>query len=69
MTGADLLNLALVLSNIDKDMLERAGVITPGAKGGSDWKRFNQDILTFLIKLPESRREILARLIEESLQS
>lgn len=53
-----------VLHNIALWDLEEAGVITPGAKGGSDWKRFNTDLTSFVLKLPSERLEKLWRLVE-----
>lgn len=67
LTGKELRNLAAVLSNIDKDELECAAVINTGQVGGSDWKRFNDDPLTFIIKLPDERRERLCEIINEKL--
>lgn len=58
-------NLCSVLLNVDLDDLETAGVITPGAKGGSDWRRFNNEPLIFVLKLPDDRREALWRLIQD----
>jgi hypothetical protein len=49
-----LLRLASQWSNISKDQLIAAGVIGPSS-GGSDWKRFNDDPMTFLLKLPSDR--------------
>ncbi len=56
-----------VLHNIDKSDLEAAGVITPGAIGGSDWPRFNSDLTTFVLKLPEDRVAKLAALVSEQM--
>lgn len=53
-----------ILHNMDLDTLEQAGVITPGAKGGSDWKRFNSDLTTFVLKLPADRVAKLAAMVE-----
>lgn len=53
-----------ILHNLNLWDLEKAGVITPGAKGGSDWKRFNNDLTTFVLKLPADRLAKLATLIE-----
>jgi hypothetical protein len=52
-----------VLHNIDKSDLEAAGVITPGAIGGSDWTRFNNDIGTFVLKLRQEPLEALFELV------
>ncbi|MES0207887.1 hypothetical protein NKJ93_02155 [Mesorhizobium sp. M0028] len=54
-----------ILHNIDLFALEQAGVITPGAKGGSDWRRFNNDLTTFVLKLPDDRRRKLWALVEQ----
>jgi hypothetical protein len=58
-------DLCHVLLNVDLDDLETAGVITPGAKGGSDWRRFNTEPLIFVLKLPDARRWALWKMIEE----
>jgi hypothetical protein len=50
------------LHNMDLWTLEEAGIITPGAKGGSDWTRFNRDLTTFVLKLPAERLTKLAAL-------
>ena len=57
-------NLFAILHSIDKDELEKAGVINPNAVGGSDWTRFNDDIGTFVLKLPADRRQALLDLCE-----
>ena len=64
MTRERFLNAAKILLNIDKDELEAAGVLTPGAVGGSDWTRFNDDPLIFLVKLPDDRYARLWEMIE-----
>lgn len=56
-------NICAIMMNLDLDELERAGVITPGAKGGSDWQRFNHDPLIFVWMLDDERREKLWQLI------
>lgn len=53
-----------ILHNMNLWDLEDAGVITPGAKGGSDWTRFNRDLTTFVLKLPSDRLAKLAELVE-----
>ena len=65
MTSAQFLNAVKILLNIDLDELEKAGVITPGATGGSDWTRFNNDPLIFIVKLPGGRFDKLWELIEK----
>ncbi|MER8846012.1 hypothetical protein NKJ52_20845 [Mesorhizobium australicum] len=53
-----------IIHMLDLSDLEQAGVITPGANGGSDWRRFNNDIGTFILKLPMERLDKLVGLIE-----
>ena len=53
-----------IVHNLDLSDLEQAGVITPGANGGSDWTRFNNDFGTFVLKLPSDRLDKLVGLIE-----
>lgn len=64
MAGEAFHNACRIMLNLDLDVLENAGVITPGANGGSDWKRYNQDPLMFIIKLPTERYERLWALIQ-----
>lgn len=52
--------LFMVLHNTGRAELEQAGIIVPGAKGGSDWTRFNEDLTTFVLKLPDDH---LAKLV------
>jgi hypothetical protein len=59
------INACRILMNLDKDVLEDAGVIKPNQVGGSDWTRFNKDILMFIVKLPDERFEAIWHLIEE----
>ena len=61
-------NLSAILMNIDLDELEAAGVITPGAQGGSDWERFNKDPLMFILKLNQDRRRELVKIINRRLR-
>ncbi len=63
MTAAELYRLASVWANISRDMLVHAGVIDEGASGGSSWKRFNDDPIVFILKLPANRLEALAKLL------
>jgi len=49
-------------SNISKADLVAAGVIV-GTIGGSDWKRFNSDPMTFILKLPKDRLPALCALL------
>lgn len=53
------------LHNLAQWDLEDAGVITPGAKGGSDWHRFNHDLTTFVLKLPADRLAGLVDLVSK----
>lgn len=57
-----LLCLAYAWSNISKDQLVNAGVIGNG-HGGSDWKRFNDDPMMFIMKLPPERLPALCQLL------
>ena len=43
---------------------KRAGIIKPNAKCGSDWVRFNNNLTTFVLKLPPDRLDALAKLVE-----
>jgi len=63
MSAAFLKRLAYAVMNINAWDLEDAGIITKDAKGGSDWTRFNRDIMTFILKLPPERLERLAALL------
>lgn len=56
-----------VLHNTPLWDLEEAGVITPGAKGGSDWTRFNNDLTSFVLKLSGDRLEKLWSLVERKM--
>lgn len=60
MTPEQLKTLAYAWSNISKDKLEKAGVMKPNQVGGGDWKRFNDDPMMFIIKLPEDRLKKLS---------
>lgn len=67
-TGGQLLGLAMFLGNVDADELADEGILRRNADGshatsGSDWSRFNDDLVTFIAKLPDDRREKLADLI------
>lgn len=61
-TPGGLLHLAYSWSNISKDQLVRAGVIGAAADA-SDWKRFNDDPMTFIMKLPPERLPALCKLL------
>lgn len=62
-TPGGLLCLAYAWSSIDKEKLVKAGVIGNGS-GGSDWKRFNDDPMTFIMKLPPERLPALCALLK-----
>ena len=62
LTPGGLLSLAYAWSSLSKDQLVSAGVIGNGV-GGSDWKRFNDDPMTFIMKLPPERLPALCRLL------
>lgn len=64
MDAAHFREMFWVLHNIAAWDLEEAGVIAADAKGGSDWKRFNRDLTTFVLKLPADRLEKLVALVE-----
>jgi hypothetical protein len=61
--GKQLRAVFSILHNLDLKELEDAGIIIRGANGGSDWRRFNNDVGTFILKLPEDRLEKLAVLV------
>lgn len=61
-TPGSLLTLAYAWSSLSKDQLVKAGVIG-GGDGGSDWKRFNDDPMTFIMKLPPERLPALCKLL------
>jgi hypothetical protein len=68
MTAADLRHLAYRMCNFSAHQLVAAGILLADSKGnpavgGSDWTRFSNDPLTFIIKLPTERLEKLALLI------
>ncbi|TPM39337.1 hypothetical protein FJ951_26890 [Mesorhizobium sp. B2-2-3] len=54
----------VIIHNLDLSDLEQAGVINPGTNGGTDWRRFNSDFGTFVLKLPSERLDKLVGLIE-----
>lgn len=58
-----LLALAYAWSNVSKEQLVNAGVIGNGP-GGSDWKRFNDDPMMFIMKLPPQRLPALCKLLD-----
>ena len=60
MNPKTLRKMAYILGNADFDSLADAGILTRNkdgtpSVGGSDWERFNNDLITFLAKLPEYR--------------
>jgi hypothetical protein len=63
LTPGLLLALAYAWSNISKSQLVNAGVIGPGV-GGSDWKRFNDNPMMFIMKLPPERLPALCKLLD-----
>lgn len=68
MTGSELREIAAKMLNFDFDDLADAGVLTRKADGtpsvgGSDWRRYNDDPLTFICKLPTERRDALAAML------
>lgn len=70
--AADLRHVAYSLCNFNADQLIKAGVLMADTKGnpavgGSDWTRYNNDPLIFIIKLPNDRLENLASLINANL--
>lgn len=64
MNARTFVNACRIIMNLDKHVLEAAGVLKPGQVGGSDWDRLNRDPFMFLLKLPEDRLERLWTLIE-----
>jgi len=58
-----------ILHNTDEMDLVAAGVITKGAKGGSDWNRFNNDLTTFVLKLRQENLEELFHLVRSRMRS
>lgn len=69
-TSGQLLGLASFLGNVSFDELADNGILVrmPDGSprvGGSDWSRFNKDFVTFVMKLPDDRREKLAKLISD----
>jgi len=68
MTAAALREMAYRMCNWSAYDLIKAGVLVADSKGepavgGSDWKRFNNDPWTFIIKLPDDRLANLASLL------
>lgn len=63
MNARTFVNACRIIMNLDKHVLEAAGVLNPGQVGGSDWDRLNRDPFMFLLKLPEDRLERLWTLI------
>jgi hypothetical protein len=64
MTAHEFVNACRILMNLDKHVLEEAGVLKPGQVGGSCWERLNRDPFMFLLKLDDDRLERLWTLIE-----
>lgn len=67
MTPKELRDVAHIMLNLDKDTLEDAGVLKRGQVGGSDWKRFNDQPLMFILKLPDDKLEKLTAVIAAEL--
>ena len=70
MTAAALREMAYRMCNWSAYDLIKAGVLVADSKGepavgGSDWKRFNADPWTFIIKLPDDRLDKLADLVSK----
>ena len=70
MTAAELTHMAYRMCNFSAHDLIKAGVLVADsngnpAVGGSDWTRYDNDPLTFIIKLPKERLDRLATLIGE----
>jgi hypothetical protein len=63
MTPTELKSLAFNWSNTPRDALEDAGIMKRGQVGGSDWKRFNDDPMMFILKLPSDKLEALAKVL------
>ena len=68
MTAAELKSIAYVMANLDRDTLEQAGILKRGQIGGSDWKRYNDEPLTFILKLPPEKLTVLAEIITSEMQ-
>ena len=62
LTGRDLEKIAAKIANLGEADLIGHGIIS-GSSGGSDWDRFNRDPVTFILKLDDDRRDILAALV------
>ncbi len=63
MTPKQFRTIFMILHNTGLFELEEAGVIIRGANGDKDWTRFNSDLTTFILKLPEDRLAKLAALV------
>lgn len=68
MTAPELRKLAYVLANINKHQLEEGDVVKKDQVGGSDWNRFTDDPVMFIIKLPDDRLEKLMDLINSMMK-
>lgn len=58
-----------VFHNLTKWELQEAGVILSGPSSDAEWEFFNKDVTTFLLKLPEERRESLSNLIAQKVSA
>ena len=65
MTGRELREIAAKLYNLDFDTLVEAGVLDPVENGTSSqgFGLLAVDPLRFILRLPDDRREALARLV------
>lgn len=66
-TATQLRELASIIGNLEFSELVDAGVLRRDpdgrpAVGGSSWSRFNGDLVSFILKLPDDRLEALATL-------
>jgi hypothetical protein len=57
--------LFMVLHNMDLDTLVDGGVILD--RTGTNWTRFNSDLTSFVLKLPDDRLAKLATLVSEQM--
>ncbi|QKN14751.1 hypothetical protein HR059_09835 [Sinorhizobium meliloti WSM1022] len=67
-TAAQLRDFAFFLSNTSRWELEKAGIIAPGPSGDTAWKRFNNDLDVFVIKLSAEKLKAMTDMIAGYLQ-
>ena len=67
MTPQELRKFASVMHNLDRDTLEHAGLMNRGQVGGGDWKRFNDEPMMFVLKLPPDKLVALAKIITDEM--